>query len=635
LSFILILLIFAAFGIITIFEIRTINTIYSQIKTADVGAIDLLDKMSNAIIKIRLLEEELLLTSDEVQTKRVVAEIDGLIRLIKEGSKIYNNIAESPKHVDMLNKFDSFFDNFSKICLILVQDKFSRNKSVEALQIDLNESKNNFERLQYILESIIAEENNDILKRLESGENIYNGVRNRISIIFAALIIFGIALTFYLVDRFAKIYKEIDESLKIEITKNKIIVFFNDRPYFFNRQKLLYLICEGLGAVAGSMLTKNHDSQGADTGYERTSIVRGEDALPDGAEHQEFATLDFLLRHLETLKEPIFYEVGLFVSNHRNKVTGADENRTKFADLASEKGFKSAIFYPVMNGGEFKHVIALFFPEDLDSLREYKVRQVNQIVQQVDLLLSNMYLINELKSKNDLLHKQNNELDAYSRTVSHDLKNPLSAVLGYLQMISYECAKPPGSFNLEKIKKFAGTAEAAGKTMERLISDILAFSQAKNVILNVDNVNMKKLMNDVMEVFSEKIKSENIEVVIADNLPVIRADALCMERIFTNLVSNSIKYIGNVPKKTISISYNDERVNHHFTYRDTGAGISKKYHQNIFTPFFRTHENENAEGTGVGLSIIKNIIERHGGRIWFESGQGAGTTFFIEIPKNL
>lgn len=591
--------------------------------------------MSNAIIKVRLLEEELLLTSDEVSIKKIVGEIGTLTGLIREGTKLYCSVADSKKHLELIRKFGTNFDNFARICDILIGDKLIHKKPVEFLQNDLNESKNNFEGLQYMLESIIAEENNDILKRLETGDSIYNGVRNRLTVIFAALIVFGIALTFYLVDRFAKVYKEIDESLKIEITKNKIIGFFNDRPYFFNRQKLLYLICDGLDAAAGSLMTRSGDPRGAGANYERTSIVRGEDALPDGAEHGEFSTLDFLLRHLDTLKEPIFYDVGLFVENHANKITDDDENRSRFVELARAKGLRSVIFYPIMDGGDFKHVIALFFRENLDALREFKVRQVNQIVQQVDLLLSNMYLINELKSKNDLLHKQNNELDAYSRTVSHDLKNPLTAVLGYLQMISSEASRPAGSVRLEKVKKFAETAETAGRTMERLISDILAFSHAKNVILAIDNVDMKKMLGDVAEVFGEKIRNEKIEISIADDIPVIRADALCMERVFTNLISNSIKYMGDGERKSISISYRGDRPAHHFIYRDTGAGISKKYHQNIFTPFFRTHENESAEGTGVGLSIIKNIIERHGGRIWFESGQGAGTTFFIELPKNL
>ncbi|HNY10132.1 MAG TPA: ATP-binding protein [Candidatus Wallbacteria bacterium] len=637
LSFILILLIFAAFGIITIFEIHTMKSMFSQIKKQDIGATDILDKLVLCMDKIRILEGELVLTRDEKNLNNNIKEINSTINSINDKIIKYKALAETDNEELLFTQFETAFKRFVKYNEELILQKTSGTTPLEKLELFLNDFQASFDKMVDIIDSIIKLEYNDAFSRVERSIVIYEDTRYRITLIFTILIIFGTILAFYLVERFSRIYFAIDENLKIEILKNKTVDFFKDQLDEINIHKLLYLISNGLECVSADFYAKIKNRTDKKNNFSRISLNEGVETVLnniDGRTTMPANSFNFLLTDLEIIKEPLIYDFSKPITNFDENPANYSDEKKDFLAYAKSKKIITAVIYPIIRNGDVENIIGLYFAEGTEYIYRKKLKYITDIISHVSLLIDNFKLINELKSKNELLFKQNGELDAYARTVSHDLKNPLSAVSGYLQMIISELHKEEKP-NIEKISKFSENSLHAANSMEHLINDILNLSRIKNLALDIKKVDIKSVVNGVIKLMDEKIKKANVEISVQGELPVINADLSCMERAISNLFSNSIKYMGNGNKRHISFSYSESSDFYTFTHSDTGCGIAKQYHSNIFMPFYRTREEAEVDGTGVGLSIVKSIVERHGGKIWFESSQGAGTTFYFTISKNL
>lgn len=637
LSFILILLIFAAFGVITIFEIHTMKSMFSQIKKQDIGASDILDKLTLCMEKIRILEAELILTRDEKLLKSNIDDIHSTISSINDKIKDYKELAETDSEKSLFTQFETHFSHFVKYNEELILQKTSGTSSMEKLEAFLKDFQASFDKMVAIIDSIIKLEYNDVFSRVERSVVIYEDTRYRITLIFTILIFFGTILAFYLVERFSRIYFAIDENLKIEVLKNKTLDFFKDQLDEINTHKLLYLISNGLECVSADFYSRSKNRDGKKTCYSRISLNEGVANVLNNIDARDTRpenSFNFLLADLEVIKEPLVYDFSKPITNYDEKSSNYSDEKKEFLSYAKSKKIITAVMYPIIRKGEVENIIGLYFREGTEYIYQKKLKYITDIISHISLLIDNFNLINELKSKNELLFKQNGELDAYARTVSHDLKNPLSAVGGYLQMIISELHKEKTP-NIEKMIRFAENSLHAADSMEHLINDILNLSRVKNLALAIEKINMNAVIGGVIKLLDEKIKKSNVEISVHGEIPIINADLSCMERVVTNLFSNSIKYMGNGAKRQISFGYSESGEFHKFTHSDTGIGIAKQYHSNIFMPFYRTREESQVDGTGVGLSIVKSIIERHGGKIWFESSQGAGTTFYFTIPKNL
>ncbi len=635
LSFILILLIFAAFGVITIIEIHTMKSMFSQIKKQDIGATDILDKLVLCMDKIRILEAELVLTRDEKHLNANIEDIRSTIKTINGKINEYKELAETDNERSLFTQFETYFNHFVKYNEELILQKTSKTVSMEKLEIFLKDFQVSFDKMLSTIESIIKLEYNDVFSRVDRSVTIYEDTRYRITLIFTILILFGTVLAFYLVERFSRIYFDINENLKIEVLKNKTVDFFKDQLDEINIQKLLYLISNGLGCVSADFYSRSKNRAGENTDYSRISLNEGvENVLNsvEGGVSRPEISFGFLMTELEILKEPIVQDFSKAIMNYDERSSNYSSEKKEFIAYARSRKIITAVMYPIIRKGEVVNIIGLYFKEGTEYIYQKKLRYITDIISHVSLLIDNFNLINELKSKNELLFKQNGELDAYARTVSHDLKNPLSAVSGYLQMIIGELQKEEKP-NIEKILKFSENSLHAANSMDHLINDILNLSRVKNLALAIEKVDMKGVVTGVIKLLDEKIKKAGVEISVHGELPVINADLSCMERVVANLFSNSIKYMGNGKKRQITFSCSESGNFYKFTHSDTGSGIAKQYHSNIFMPFYRTREEAEVDGTGVGLSIVKSIVERHGGKIWFESSQGAGTAFYFTIPK--
>ena len=249
----------------------------------------------------------------------------------------------------------------------------------------------------------------------------------------------------------------------------------------------------------------------------------------------------------------------------------------------------------------------------------------------------------ELALINEQLQDSNNELDAFAYIASHDLKEPLRGIHNYANFLLEDYRHQldeDGIYKLDILMQLT-------TRMENLINALLNFSRLSRTDLNRNNINLNDLVENVSNILKISQSDSQINIQIPRNLPVIEADSVLVEEIFTNLMSNAIKYNEN-PEKQIEIgciigkpewSLIDHPCFHQnipiFYIRDNGIGIREKHLDTIFRIFKRLHEQEQyGGGTGAGLTIVKKIVERHGGKIWVESKLKAGTTFYFTLVKD-
>ncbi len=225
------------------------------------------------------------------------------------------------------------------------------------------------------------------------------------------------------------------------------------------------------------------------------------------------------------------------------------------------------------------------------------------------------------------LERSNRELEQFAYVASHDLQEPLRMVSSYTQLLAQ---KYEGMFD-DKAKKFIDYAVDGAVRMQRLINDLLAYSRVNTQGVPPESVDSHSVLGEALRNLSSAIE-ETRAIIVNDDLPVVRADSGQLTQLFQNLIGNAIKF-RSAELPLICVSCCDLGSEWCFSVKDNGIGIDKQYSEKVFVIFQRLHTRHEYPGTGIGLAICKRIVERHGGRIWFESWPGEGTTFFFTLPK--
>jgi signal transduction histidine kinase len=240
------------------------------------------------------------------------------------------------------------------------------------------------------------------------------------------------------------------------------------------------------------------------------------------------------------------------------------------------------------------------------------------------------FIITKRKRAEEKLRWKNEELEQFVYTVSHDLKSPLITLQGFVSALEEDCGERLG----EEATGHLGFIRDATKKMEVLIKDLLEFSRIGRVVHSKKEMDFSQVVEESLKVFGTRIEQEGIELVVANELPVVRCEGQRMVQVMENLFSNAIKFMGDNPSPRIEAGYREEDGFHRFWVKDNGIGIDPQYHEKIFELFQSLGEVEGEEGTGVGLAITRKIMEQHGGRVWVESVKGQGSTFYFTLPRN-
>ncbi|MFT3844618.1 MAG: CHASE3 domain-containing protein [Lacibacter sp.] len=244
-----------------------------------------------------------------------------------------------------------------------------------------------------------------------------------------------------------------------------------------------------------------------------------------------------------------------------------------------------------------------------------------------ELLLLNESLERKVLERTAQLERANKEMESFSYSVSHDLRAPLRAIVGFSNILEEDYGKKMD----DEEKRLFSIIKANTQKMGALIDDLLTFSRLGRKEIIKTDVDMQVLVQDVMNDFTKQQAIDSVKWNIHP-LPSANADFSTMKQVWVNLIGNAIKYSRDNDKPTIeigSIMEDDKKI---FFVRDNGVGFDEKYKEKLFKVFQRLHSENEFEGTGIGLALVDKIITRHGGTVWAEGEVDKGACFYFSIP---
>jgi len=297
--------------------------------------------------------------------------------------------------------------------------------------------------------------------------------------------------------------------------------------------------------------------------------------------------------------------------------------KTLVKPLLSILGHPPGIFTPLIYDGKIKGMLNIVGPH----LTENDIPTMQAFANQIAVALENTRLVQKLQSANEELQQEVAELERFTYTISHELKTPLVTIKGYVGSME----KDLQNGNYERARKDILRVSTATDKMYETISGLLELSRIGRIINPPEEVDLGKLVQEALETVHGRIHSRRITVHISPDLSVVYGDRIRLREVYENLIDNAAKHMGDQPAPLIKIGARKDENEIILFVKDNGTGIDPKYHTRIFGLFDKL--DAKSEGAGVGLTLVKRIIETHGGRIWVESdGLGKGSTFCFTIP---
>lgn len=248
---------------------------------------------------------------------------------------------------------------------------------------------------------------------------------------------------------------------------------------------------------------------------------------------------------------------------------------------------------------------------------------------QAGVLIENTLLLQDVRTTKNSLRASNQELENFVYAISHDLQTPLRAIHGFADLLVGQSTDHLS----EKEQHYLNRIQAGIKRMECLIQDLLEYSRIDRMAETFAWVSMSELLDKVRDDLHDVIQASGATILLEGPMPMLWADRTRLTQVWTNLLTNAIKYVAPGTAPHIVLRGREEKDHFVFAVQDNGIGIAPEFHERIFKLFHRLHLSGVYAGTGVGLAIVKRAVEFHRGRIWVESAEGQGSTFCFTIPK--
>jgi len=247
------------------------------------------------------------------------------------------------------------------------------------------------------------------------------------------------------------------------------------------------------------------------------------------------------------------------------------------------------------------------------------------------IAIDNARLVEKLRQQTAELQARNEDLNAFAHTVAHDLKTPLGVIVGYADVLVEELAERLGEDETgEEARYYLQSIARNGHKMSSIISELLLLAEIRRTEVEVERVDMEFVVSEAMQRLAFLIEEEQAEIVLPDIWPVALGHNPWIEEVWANYISNGIKYGGKPPHLELGAAVQDDGVVR-FWIRDDGSGISPEDQARLFTPFTQL-ERVRLTGHGLGLSIVRRIVEKLGGEVRVESKVGEGSTFSFTLP---
>ncbi|MCP3961446.1 MAG: hypothetical protein GY719_26680 [bacterium] len=323
----------------------------------------------------------------------------------------------------------------------------------------------------------------------------------------------------------------------------------------------------------------------------------------------------------------VAYYTNLAPGAYRFRVTAANED-----GVWSETGAQLTFHLEPRFYQTLIFIVASFFGLSLvlgggiSQWRNRRISRRNQALEELDQ--QRQRFVAELEAKNAEVKAKNEELERFTYTVSHDLKSPLVTIRGFAGLLKAKAAAGEGDTMEQDLERIDDAAAKMGE----LLDDLLELSRIGRVINRPREVALVEVAHEAVARVAGPIAERGTELEIFPGLPVVSGDPPRLLEVLQNLVENAVKYMGDQPRPLVEIGVRrgaDEAVVY---VRDNGMGIAPDDHEKIFGLFARL--DEQSEGTGIGLALVKRIVDAHGGRIWVESeGRGRGSAFCFTLPE--
>lgn len=272
-------------------------------------------------------------------------------------------------------------------------------------------------------------------------------------------------------------------------------------------------------------------------------------------------------------------------------------------------------------------LLTVIFNLFINNIFIYYVEQQNKsLSESIDILeMSNL----SIEKLNKSLEEKNEEIIGYTYAMNHDLKSPIRNILSFVNLIE-DNQGIKGEDNKEYFKYVKNSTQS----LNSLVSELLKYSKVSNETLSFNLTPMNEIIDEVLVDFKYDLENNKVKVEIGE-LPIIYGNETQLKNLFYNLISNGIKYQPKDEEHIAHLSINsyDDSAYHYIEVSDNGIGIKEEYRDNLFVPFKRFHNNSEYEGTGLGMSICKKVMEKHNGRIELKSSSPKGTTFKLAFKK--
>lgn len=292
-----------------------------------------------------------------------------------------------------------------------------------------------------------------------------------------------------------------------------------------------------------------------------------------------------------------------------------------------QKGKVEVSFWLKKQTGETIRVVVVI-TRDLSDKKHPKI--ITFIRDITDLYKAELAL-NEKNNQLQTYIAANLQLENFAYIASHDLQTPLRSIVSFSQLLRRSLGDKLSSLEEEYLDFIVSST----KNMRSLVMDILSYSQVDVANINVNPLNPQELIREICHEMREDIE-EKKAIIKFEHLPnSINADYIKLKQLFQNLISNAVKFSTAARGPIVNITCQSEKDHWLFSIQDNGIGIEKEFYDKIFLIFKRLHSKKEYDGTGIGLAMVKKIVEQHEGEIWLESTPGEGTSFWFTIKKEI